>query len=135
MASAARAVGMIGVCVDAVAEVSTHRISSLPAVLPSTSVDIAPSTLSLCWARNAGPANTRAATEITANTATSSTVEVTAARPGVLARSLVSSVTLTAQSQPQYTNTASRNEIARPRNEPVHRLHHAAARRPAAGSA
>ena len=44
MASAARAVGKIVVWADAAVEVSTHRISSLPAVLPSTRVDIAPST-------------------------------------------------------------------------------------------
>ena len=49
----------------------------------------------------AGPAKTRDATATTANTATSSTVEMTAARPGVRAASLVSSLTLTAQSQPQ----------------------------------
>src|SRR5450432_1491362 len=101
MASTARAVGMIVVWVDAAAEVSTHRISSLPAAVPRTSEDMAPSTSLLLRARKAGPANVRQAVLTTAKTATSSTVEMTAARPGVRARSLVSSLTLTAQSQPQ----------------------------------
>ena len=101
MASVARAVGMIVVCAEAAVEVSTHRMNTLPAALPSTRVDIAPSTLSLCWDRNAGPAKTRQATATTAKIATSITVEMTAARPGVRAASLVSSLTLTAQSQPQ----------------------------------
>src|SRR6266851_15920 len=101
MASTARAVGMIVVWVDAAADVSTQRMSSLPAVLPSTAEDIAPSTSVLCWARNAGPANASAAVLTTAKTATSTTVDMTAARPGVLVLSLVSSLTLSAQSQPQ----------------------------------
>ena len=48
MASTARAVGMIVVWVDAAAEVSTHRISSLPAAVPRTSEDMAPRTSPLC---------------------------------------------------------------------------------------
>ena len=60
---------------------------------------------------------------------------MTAARPGVLAASLVSSLTLTAQSQPQYTNTASRNESDRVRKEPVHGLSQAADTCPAPGRA
>src|ERR1700730_691159 len=101
MASTARAVGMIVVWVDAVAEVSTDKTSSLPQVVPSTRVAIAPSTSELWPARNAGPAPASAAVVVTANTATSSTVDSTAARPGVREESLVSSLTLRAQSQPQ----------------------------------
>jgi len=75
-------------------------MSSLPAVLPSTAVDIALSTSLLCCDRKAGPAKASAAVLTTANTATSMTVEMTADRPGVLALSLVSSLTDSAQSQP-----------------------------------
>ena len=56
IARAARAVGMIVVWADAAVEVSTHSTSSLPGVLPSTEVAMAPSTSVLCEARNAGPA-------------------------------------------------------------------------------
>ncbi len=101
MASTARAVGMIVVWADAAVEVSTHRMSSLPAALPSTRLDIAPRTSPLLRVRNAGPANVSAAMLNTAKMATSSTVEMTADRPGVFALSLVSSLTDTAQSQPQ----------------------------------
>src|ERR1700722_3383951 len=101
MASTARAVGMIVVCVDAAVEVSTHRMSSLPAVLPRTALAIALSTSELFADRNAGPAKARAAVLTTANTATSITVDITAARPGVRLESLVSSFTDSAQSQPQ----------------------------------
>src|SRR5260370_32888391 len=106
IASTARAVGMIVVWADAAAEVRTQRMSSLPQVLPSTREAIAPSTSVLLLARKAGPAKARAAMLTTENTATSSTVDRTAARPGVREASLVSSLTLTAQSQPQSMKTA-----------------------------
>src|ERR1700728_2987108 len=93
IASTARAVGMIVVWVEAAVDVSTHRISSLPAVLPSTAVAMALSTSELLADRNAGPAKASAAVLTIANTATSRSVDMTAARPGVRLESFVSSLT------------------------------------------
>src|SRR3984957_9111418 len=120
IASTARAVGMIVVCVEAAVEVSTHRISSLPAVLPRTALAIALSTSELFADRNAGPAKASAAVLTTAKTATRMSVDMTPALPGVRLESFVSSLTDSAQSQPQYTNTASRNESDSVLNDPVH---------------
>src|SRR5450631_4312629 len=101
IASVTRAVGRIVVCVEAAAEVRTQSRSSLPALDPRTVLDIARSTSSLCEATKPGPAKAMDAVLTNAKMATSRTVESTAARPGVRELSRVSSVTLTAQSQPQ----------------------------------
>ena len=96
-----RAVGRIVVCVDAAADVSTAMMRILSRLLPSTCEPIAANTSSLLSSSTWGPAKASVAVETIPYVASRMTVEITAARPGVLAGSLVSSLTETALSQPQ----------------------------------
>ena len=98
-----RAVGRMVVWVDAAAELSTARITSLPKVLPRTSL---PSTASTSpWLSGltsvATPLKARQATVTNAKIASRTKVATIAARPGVRSASRVSSLHATAVSQPQ----------------------------------
>ena len=95
--------GMIVVCVDAIAEVAIARITSLSHGEPSTS---APSTAKIASSSSysasvSSPANAMTATATPTYVTSRITVDTTAASPGARAESRVSSVRLTALSQPQ----------------------------------
>ena len=92
---------MIVVCVEAAVEVSTTSTSSLSNGAPNTRTPSASSTSVECALRNAGPAVAWPAVETSAKITSRMSVESTAARPGPVAESSDSSLTVTHASQPQ----------------------------------
>ena len=95
--------GMIVVCVEAIAEVTMARITSLSHGDPRTS---APSAAKIASSSSysasvSSPAYATTAVETPTYVTSRITVETTAASPGARAESRVSSVRLTALSQPQ----------------------------------
>src|SRR5689334_2703908 len=120
MASVDRAAGRIVVWAEAADDERTARISALPQNEPST----APATGDSASPELSGlprpmpsvptPATAWVATVTSTYVTTSSSVEMTAERPGVTAESCVSSLVDTQVSQPRYAKIATRTPAESP---------------------